>query len=78
MNFGDWELFRMLVLGLREREADEDFYGKNVRFADPHMQSQSEAEDGVDDIAPSSLPSNPSSIEGSLVRRGNITKITLA
>ncbi|XP_076046532.1 ankyrin repeat-rich membrane spanning isoform X4 [Oratosquilla oratoria] len=34
MNFGDWELFRMLVLGLREREQDDDLLSKNVRFAD--------------------------------------------
>lgn len=69
----------MLVLGLREKEADEDYYSKNVRFADPHMHHQSGSEDAVDDAAPSSLQSNPSSsVEGSLLRRGNVTKITLA
>ncbi|KAG7155951.1 Kinase D-interacting substrate of 220 kDa B-like 1, partial [Homarus americanus] len=71
MNFGDWELFRMLVLGLRDREADEDFISKNVRFADPQMQQCGShvPEDMLDDSAePSSLAS---SMEGSLMRRGS-------
>lgn len=83
MNFGDWELFRMLVLGLREREADEDLYSKNVRFADTHSteeethRGQGLGEDTADETSmpPSSLAS--SSTEGSLMRRGNVTKITL-
>lgn len=80
MNFGDWELFRVLILGMRDREADDDFISKNVRFADSHMQQHGghAAEDVPDDSAePSSLASNPSSMDGSLIRRGNITKITL-
>ncbi|XP_068222822.1 kinase D-interacting substrate of 220 kDa B-like isoform X3 [Palaemon carinicauda] len=70
MNFGDWELFRVLVLGLREREADDEYISKNVRFVDPHLSS---GHDGVEDTnAPSSLISTSSSSnEGSLVRRGS-------
>ncbi|KAK4298504.1 hypothetical protein Pmani_029160 [Petrolisthes manimaculis] len=78
MNFGDWELFRMLVLGLREREADEELYSKNVRFADTHSTEEEShggrgipGEDTTDDnsMPPSSLGS--SSTEGSLMRRGS-------
>ncbi|XP_069165232.1 kinase D-interacting substrate of 220 kDa B isoform X2 [Procambarus clarkii] len=70
MNFGDWELFRMLVLTLRDREVDEDFNSKNVRFADPHLQQHgSQGVDVQDDSGePSSLTS---SLEGSLMRRGS-------
>lgn len=69
MNFGDWELFRMLVLGLREREADEEFISKNVRFVESQASS---GQDGVDNsLPPSSLVSNSSSTDGSLVRRGS-------
>ncbi|XP_066960027.1 kinase D-interacting substrate of 220 kDa B isoform X4 [Macrobrachium rosenbergii] len=69
MNFGDWELFRVLVLGLREREADDEYISKNVRFVDPLLTS---GHDGAEDsMAPSSLISNSSSNEGSLVRRGS-------
>lgn len=73
MNFGDWELFRVLVLGLREREADEEFIAKNVRFADTHIQ-RNDSQDLEDTAAPSSLLST-SSGEGSLVRRGNVTQL---
>ncbi|XP_021938085.1 kinase D-interacting substrate of 220 kDa isoform X3 [Zootermopsis nevadensis] len=43
MNFGDWELFRMLVVSLREQELavvthQEELGSKNVRFADPSRQ----------------------------------------
>jgi hypothetical protein len=43
MNFGDWELFRMLVVSLREQELavvthQEELGLKNVRFADPSRQ----------------------------------------
>lgn len=69
MNFGDWELFRVLVLGLREREADEEFIAKNVRFADTHIQ-RNNSQDLEDNAAPSSLLSS-SSGEGSLMRRGS-------
>ncbi|XP_071550191.1 uncharacterized protein Arms isoform X4 [Panulirus ornatus] len=74
MNFGDWELFRVLILGMRDREADDDFISKNVRFADPHMQQHGghSVEDVPDDSGePSSLTSNPSSMDGSLIRRGS-------
>lgn len=76
MNFGDWELFRMLVLGLREREADEEFISKNVRFVESQASS---GQDGVDNsLPPSSLVSNSSSTDGSLVRRGNVMRINLS
>nr|XP_053644510.1 kinase D-interacting substrate of 220 kDa B-like isoform X1 [Cherax quadricarinatus] len=51
MNFGDWELFRVLVLGLRERELDDDYAIKNVRFAsttDGHHQLGGGAGGGED------------------------------
>lgn len=77
MNFGDWELFRVLILGLREREADDDFLTKNVRFADPHLGRHDDLDTPEDSAAPSSLTSHPSSMDGSLARRGNVTKISL-
>ncbi|KAG0717264.1 Kinase D-interacting substrate [Chionoecetes opilio] len=78
MNFGDWELFRILILGLREREADDDYLTKNVRFADPSRPRQDDPDTGGEEsMGPSSLTSHPSSIDGSLARRGNVTKINL-
>lgn len=78
MSFGDWELFRVLILGLREREADDDYLTKNVRFADPSHHGRHDDLDTPDDsAAPSSLTSHPSSVDGSLARRGNVTKINL-
>ncbi|KAK8734968.1 hypothetical protein OTU49_005752 [Cherax quadricarinatus] len=75
MNFGDWELFRVLVLGLRERELDDDYAIKNVRFAsttDGHHQLGGGAgggEDVPDDTAEGS--SLTSSGDGSFIRRGS-------
>jgi hypothetical protein len=48
MNFGDWELFRMLVASLREQELavithQEELTSKNVRFADPSLRMTSQA-----------------------------------
>jgi carbamoylphosphate synthase large subunit len=48
MNFGDWELFRMLVVSLREQELvvvthQEEISSKNVRFADPSHRMPSQA-----------------------------------
>lgn len=50
MNFGDWELFRMLIASLREQELavvthQEELSSKNVRFADPSLQMASQAPD---------------------------------
>lgn len=45
MSFGDWELFRMLAVALREREltsfsqVDETNANKNVRFTVPSIQA---------------------------------------
>ncbi|KAK7023668.1 hypothetical protein SK128_026824 [Halocaridina rubra] len=48
---------------------DDELIGKNVRFVDNHVTS---TVDGVDDsLPPSSLVSNSSSNDGSLVRRGS-------
>ncbi|XP_063845071.1 kinase D-interacting substrate of 220 kDa B-like isoform X8 [Scylla paramamosain] len=71
MNFGDWELFRILILGLREREADDDYLTKNVRFADPSHPHQDDLDTPDGSLAPSSLTSHPGSMEGSLARRGS-------
>jgi hypothetical protein len=48
MNFGDWELFRMLIVSLREQELavithQEELSSKNVRFADPSLRMTSQA-----------------------------------
>ncbi|CAL4079845.1 unnamed protein product, partial [Meganyctiphanes norvegica] len=40
MSFGDWELFRMMTLSLREQEVDDDFPYKNVRFQEPSQHTQ--------------------------------------
>jgi len=50
MNFGDWELFRMLIVSLREQELavvthQEELSSKNVRFADPSLPMTSHAPD---------------------------------
>jgi len=50
MNFGDWELFRMLIASLREQELavvthQEELSSKNVRFAGPSLQITSQAPD---------------------------------
>ncbi|XP_050730432.1 kinase D-interacting substrate of 220 kDa B-like isoform X8 [Eriocheir sinensis] len=71
MNFGDWELFRVLILGLREREADDDYLTKNVRFADASHHRHDDLDTPDDSAAPSSLTSHPSSMDGSLARRGS-------
>jgi hypothetical protein len=48
MNFGDWELFRMLIVSMREQELSlithqEELGSKNVRFADPSLRMTSQA-----------------------------------
>ncbi|PSN34444.1 hypothetical protein C0J52_21643 [Blattella germanica] len=50
MNFGDWELFRMLVVSLREQELtsfshQEEMNPKNVRFAVPTNVAASQSQD---------------------------------
>ncbi|MPC85818.1 hypothetical protein E2C01_080615 [Portunus trituberculatus] len=77
MNFGDWELFRILILGLREREVDDDYLTKNVRFADHSHGHHDDLDTPDGSLVHSSLTSHPGSMEGSLARRGNVTKINL-
>jgi hypothetical protein len=57
MNFGDWELFRMLVVSLREQELavvthQEEIGSKNVRFVDPsrHMTPQAPERKGKHEL----------------------------
>jgi hypothetical protein len=57
MNFGDWELFRMLIVSLREQELavvthQEELASKNVRFADPsrHMTLQAPERKGKHEV----------------------------
>ena len=50
MNFGDWELFRMLIVSLREQELcvyshQEEQNSKNVRFAVPSNTPTSQAQE---------------------------------
>lgn len=51
MSFGDWELFRMLAVALREREltsfnqVDETNANKNVRFTVPSIQATGPPQD---------------------------------
>ncbi|XP_045107810.1 kinase D-interacting substrate of 220 kDa B-like isoform X3 [Portunus trituberculatus] len=71
MNFGDWELFRILILGLREREVDDDYLTKNVRFADHSHGHHDDLDTPDGSLVHSSLTSHPGSMEGSLARRGS-------
>lgn len=72
MSFGDWELFKMVVLCLRERELsaeEEDFITRNVRFGAPLALDGSIGGGALhlnDETPLSSLPS-----ESSTSRRGN-------
>jgi len=47
MSFGDWELFRVFIVSLREQELaiithQEELNSKNVRFADPSHRMMSQ------------------------------------
>ena len=73
MSFGDWELFKMVVMGLREAEVnaeEEDFITRNVRFGGGALSLDGGLGGGSlhlgDDTPLSSLPSDISSS-----RRGN-------
>ncbi|CAL4067998.1 unnamed protein product [Meganyctiphanes norvegica] len=47
MNFGDWELFRVLICSLREKEMEDEFNTKNMQFQNPSLYESNE-EDQVD------------------------------
>ena len=79
MSFGDWELFKMLILGLRERQMsveDEELATKNVRFTDSQLHEihgRRQQQDGTDEPVRGTAEEN-------LGRRGNenITHITVS
>ncbi|KAK3930848.1 Kinase D-interacting substrate of 220 kDa [Frankliniella fusca] len=73
MSFGDWELFRMLAVALRERElttfsqVDETNPNKNVRFTVPSIQATSPQE-RERERRPSASKMTPSDKDGMALR----------
>lgn len=75
MSFGDWELMKMVIMCLREREAsaeEDDFITRNVRFGGANFALDGTLGAGAmhlggDDTPLTSLPNS----EASSSRRGN-------
>ncbi|KAJ1531607.1 hypothetical protein ONE63_000279 [Megalurothrips usitatus] len=74
MSFGDWELFRMLAVTLREREftsfsqVDETNANKNVRFTVPSIQATAPPQDRERERRPSASKMAPSDKDGMSLR----------
>ncbi|XP_034241377.1 kinase D-interacting substrate of 220 kDa B isoform X3 [Thrips palmi] len=74
MSFGDWELFRMLAVALREREmtsfsqVDETNANKNVRFSVPSIQATGPPQDRERERRPSASKMAPSDKDGIALR----------
>ena len=73
MSFGDWELFKMVVLCLREMETsaeEEHFINQNVRFGGGRLASYAGGW-GEDHPHPSSTPLSSLPSDAGSLRRGN-------
>ncbi|XP_052119643.1 kinase D-interacting substrate of 220 kDa B isoform X5 [Frankliniella occidentalis] len=74
MSFGDWELFRMLAVALRERElttfsqVDETNPNKNVRFTVPSIQATAPPQERERERRPSASKMAPSDKDGMALR----------